>query len=260
MTERNVEKISVAEARRPESIGRAVVLEGWVRTRRDSKAGLSFIELNDGSCLGNVQIIAEASLDNYQTDVKRLTAGCSVRVVGLVRPSPAKGQPTEVLARQITILGLADAETYPLQKKHHSFEFLRTIAHLRARTNTFGAIARVRNCVCRSIHAFFQEEGFLYIHPPIITASDCEGAGAMFRVTTLNPAAPPGAAPADFSQDFFGRATYLTVSGQLEAEAYACALTVVTHSATLTADQVRACFSMHEEIRHSTVEIQRCHD
>ena len=243
-------KTSVAEARRPDSIGREVILQGWVRTRRDSKAGFSFVELNDGSSLGNVQVIAEATLPNYESEIKRLSAGASVTVTGLVRASPGKGQPTEVLAQRVLVHGFADAETYPLQKKHHSFEFLRTIAHLRPRTNTFGAIARVRNCVCRSIHNFFQEEGFLYIHPPIITASDCEGAGAMFRVTTLNPLAPAvarlglggqpppspfppagegqgvraGQVPADFAQDFFGRPTYLTVSGQLEAEIFACAL------------------------------------
>jgi len=219
------EKITIAEARRPEAVGRQVILEGWVRTRRDSKAGFSFLELNDGSSLGNLQVIAEAKLPNYESEVKRLTAGCSVRVEGQLRPSPGKGQATEVLASRVVVLGTADPETYPLQKKRHSFEFLRTIAHLRPRTNTFGAIARVRNCVCRSIHQFFQEEGFLYIHTPIITASDCEGAGELFQVTTLKPEAlVAGKQPADYALDFFDRPTYLTVSGQLEAEALACAL------------------------------------
>jgi asparaginyl-tRNA synthetase len=217
--------LSVAEARRPESIGREVVLRGWVRTRRDSKAGLSFIELNDGSSLGNIQVIAESRLPNYESEVKRLGAGCSVTVEGTVRPSPGKGQATEVLAARMVVHGWADAETYPLQKKRHSFEFLRTIAHLRPRTNTFGAVARVRNCVCRSIHEFFQEEGFLYIHTPVITASDCEGAGAMFQVTTLKLDDPPRQqGQIDYALDFFDRPTFLTVSGQLEAEAFACSL------------------------------------
>jgi asparaginyl-tRNA synthetase len=219
------ERIAVADARRPEAVGREVVLHGWVRTRRDSKAGFSFLELNDGSCLGNVQVIAEAALGNYESEIKRLSPGSSVRVAGTVHASLGKGQATEVRARSVEVYGFADPEGYPLQKKHHSFEFLRTIAHLRPRTNTFGAVARVRNCVCRSIHSFLQEEGFLYIHPPIITASDCEGAGAMFRVTTLDPTRPAadGSRP-DFSQDFFGRPAFLTVSGQLEAEIFACAL------------------------------------
>ena len=165
--------------------------------------------------------VAEAALPNYEADIKRLTAGCSVNVEGLVKASPGKGQATEVQARSVTVHGWADAESYPLQKKQHSFEFLRTIAHLRPRTNTFGAIARVRNCVCRAIHDFFQEEGFLYVHTPLITASDCEGAGEMFQVTTLDLGKLPtsGAGPdkpagkVDFSQDFFQRPAFLTVSG-----------------------------------------------
>jgi len=219
------EKTTVAQARRAESIGREVVLRGWVRTRRDSKAGFSFIELNDGSSMGNIQVVADGSLDNYESEVKRLSPGSSVTVTGVVRQSPGKGQATEVQATSVTVHGIADVETYPLQKKRHSFEFLRTIAHLRPRTNTFGAVARVRNCVSNSIHQFFQEEGFLYVHTPIITASDCEGAGEMFQVTTLNLAAPPkSAGSVDFAQDFFDRPSYLTVSGQLEAEIFACAL------------------------------------
>jgi asparaginyl-tRNA synthetase len=219
------ERISVAQARRPEAAGREVLLQGWVRTRRDSKAGFSFLELNDGSSFGNIQVIAPAALPNYESEIKRLTAGCSVSVAGLVKASPAKGQATEVEASSITVHGAADAATYPLQKKGHSFEFLRTIAHLRPRTNTFGAIARVRNCLCNSIHRFFQEEGFLYTHTPVITASDCEGAGAMFRVSTLDPNSPPRQGPAvDWTKDFFERPTFLTVSGQLEGEAFACAL------------------------------------
>ena len=218
-----MESILVAEARRPASVGREVTLNGWVRTRRDSKGGFSFLELNDGSSFGNIQIIAESSLPNYENEVKKLTAGCSVSVTGEVRKSPAQGQATEVQAWSITVNGWADSESYPLQKKRHSFEFLRTMAHLRPRTNTFGAVARVRNCVCRSIHDFFQEQSFLYVHPPIITASDCEGAGQMFKVTTLDLAKLPREGP-DFTGDFFARPTYLTVSGQLEAEIFACSL------------------------------------
>ncbi|GIW78467.1 MAG: asparagine--tRNA ligase [Gemmatales bacterium] len=220
-----MEKVSVAIARQTESIGRKVILQGWVRTRRDSKGGFSFIELNDGSCFGNIQIIADGGLPNYESEIKRISTGTSVEVRGEVRESPAKGQATEVQAERVTVIGWADPETYPLQKKQHSFEYLRTIAHLRPRANTFGAVARVRNCVSRSIHNFFQEEGFIYLHSPIITASDCEGAGQMFRVTTLDPArVPMRGKEVDYSQDFFGRPTFLTVSGQLEAEVYACAL------------------------------------
>ncbi len=245
--------ISVADARRAESVGHEVILHGWVRTRRDSKAGFSFLEINDGSCFGNVQVIAESGLANYESEIKRLSPGCSVTVAGFVKPSPGKGQATEVQATAVTVYGTADTATYPLQKKGHSFEFLRTIAHLRPRTNTFGAVARVRNCVCNSIHQFFQERGFLYVHTPIITASDCEGAGAMFQVTTLlgrslrssplpsgegqgvraaapdnrphpNPLPKGEGTAVDFSLDFFNRPAYLTVSGQLEAETFSCAL------------------------------------
>ncbi|MFN4257927.1 MAG: asparagine--tRNA ligase [Gemmataceae bacterium] len=220
-----MDKISVAQARREEAVGKTVTVQGWVRTRRDSKGGFSFIELNDGSCFGNLQIVADKQLPNYESEVKKLGVGASISVQGEIKASPAKGQATELHAQSVTIHGWADPESYPLQKKGHSFEFLRTIAHLRPRTNTFGAIARVRNQVCRSIHDFFQEQGFLYVHPPIITASDCEGAGQLFRVTTLDlmHLAKQGGA-VDFGQDFFGKPTYLTVSGQLEAEIFACAL------------------------------------
>jgi asparaginyl-tRNA synthetase len=221
-----MERISVKEARDAAAIGRQGTLQGWVRTRRDSKGGFSFLELNDGSCLSNIQIIADASLPNYESEVKQLAAGCSVSVRGEVKASGGKGQATEVQAAEVVVHGWADPEEYPLQKKRHSFEKLREWAHLRPRTNTFGAIARVRNRICRSIHDFFQEEGFLYLHTPIITASDCEGAGAMFRVTTLDPAKPPRtpSGDVDFAQDFFAKPAYLTVSGQLEGEIYATAL------------------------------------
>ena len=170
-------------------------------------------------------MVVEASLPNYESEVKRLPVGAAVAVEGRLRASPGKGQATELAAERLTVFGWADPEHYPLQKKGHSYEFLRTIAHLRPRTNTFGAVARVRNCVCRSIHQFFQEEGFLYVHTPIITASDCEGAGAMFRVTTLDlEKLPRRDGKIDWQQDFFQRPAYLTVSGQLEGETYACGL------------------------------------
>ncbi len=220
-----METISVADARKVESVGKHVQLHGWVRTRRDSKGGFSFLEINDGSSQGNVQVIAPAALANYESEVKHLTAGCSVTVSGEVKASPAKGQATEVAADAVTVHGSADPETYKLQKKGHTFEFLRTIAHLRPRTNTFGAVARVRNQVSLSIHSFFQERGFLYVQPPIITASDCEGAGEMFKVTTFDLAnVPKEGGQVDYTKDFFHRPAYLTVSGQLEAEIFACAL------------------------------------
>ena len=220
-----MDTITVAEARRAEAVGRQVRLRGWVRTRRDSKGGFSFIELNDGSCQGNVQIVAPGELPNYEAVVKQLHTGASVAIDGEVKASPAKGQATEILASRFELLGDAPAETYPLQKKGHTFEFLRTIAHLRPRTNTFGAIARLRHQVSMSIHQFFHENGFLYIHTPIITASDCEGAGALFRVTTLDPDHPPRVnGKTDFTQDFFNKPTYLTVSGQLQVESFACSL------------------------------------
>ncbi|NBO91050.1 MAG: asparagine--tRNA ligase [Planctomycetia bacterium] len=221
-----MDKLSVAQARKVESVGKKVLLRGWVRTRRDSKGGFSFIELNDGSCFGNVQVVADGSLPNYQNDVLRLSVGSSVAIEGEVLASPAKGQATEVKATSLRVYGDADPATYPMQKKGHSMEFLREQAHLRPRTNTFGAVTRVRSQISRSIHEFFSEQGFFYIHAPIITASDCEGAGQMFRVTALDMAKPPrnGAGEIDYSRDFFGRGTYLTVSGQLEAETYATAL------------------------------------
>jgi asparaginyl-tRNA synthetase len=221
-----MDKISVKEARRPESIGRQITLQGWIRTRRDSKGGFSFLELNDGSCLANVQVVADASLPNYESEVKHLSPGCSATVRGEVKPSQGGGQATEVHAAEVTVHGWADPESYPLQKKRHTLEKLREWAHLRPRTNTMGAVMRVRNRICRSIHDFFQEEEFLYVHTPIITASDCEGAGAMFRVSTLDPALAPRTpdGKVDYAQDFFGKPAYLTVSGQLEGEIYATAL------------------------------------
>ena len=217
--------ISVKQARHSDAIGKTVTAQGWVRTRRDSKGGFSFIEINDGSCFGNIQIIADSALSNYESEIKRLSAGCSIAVDGEVKESGGKGQSTEILASAIHVHGWADPESYPLQKKRHSFEKLREWAHLRTRTNTFGAVARVRNVLCRSIHDFFQQREFLYVHTPIITASDCEGAGEMFRVTTLDlTQVPMQDGKVDFAADFFDKPSYLTVSGQLNAEIYACSL------------------------------------
>lgn len=216
--------------------GTPVTVSGWVRTRRDSKGGFSFVEINDGSSLGGIQVVAENTLPNYESEIRHLTTGCSIRVDGVLRASPGKGQAVEIGATAITVLGrVDDPDAYPLQKKRHTMEFLREHAHLRPRSNTIGAVARVRNILARATHAFFQERGFLYLHSPIITANDCEGAGEMFRVTTLDPTR---AEPArDFSGDFFGRPTSLTVSGQLSAEAYACALTnVYTFGPTFRAE------------------------
>ena len=235
----SVEKITVAQARKAESIGRTVWLQGWVRTRRDSKAGFSFVELNDGSSFGNVQIVVSNELPNYESDIKQITAGSSVVVQGIVKESPGQGQTTEVEAKSVELIGTADPATYPLQKKGHTLEFLRSIAHLRVRTNTFGAVARVRNRVSFSIHQFFQENGFFYVHTPIITASDCEGAGNMFRVSSLDPKNLPKDAQGniDYTKDFFGKASYLTVSGQLNVETYCAGLSrVYTFGPTFRAE------------------------
>ncbi|MFW6170416.1 MAG: asparagine--tRNA ligase [Planctomycetota bacterium] len=223
-----MENRSVLQARQPEALGQCARINGWVRTRRDSKAGFSFLEVNDGSCLSNLQVIVDGTIENYESEVKRLTAGCSVTVEGELTPSRGKGQTTDLHAQRVQVHGWADPDGYPLQKKRHSFEKLREWAHLRPRTNTFGAVMRVRNQISMSIHAFFQEEGFLYVHTPIITASDCEGAGELFRVTSLDLNNPPRQGDqVDFSRDFFERPSFLTVSGQLEAETFATALSKV---------------------------------
>ncbi len=200
--------------------GAEVTVAGWVRTVRNHKGDepFSFINLNDGSCMATLQLVADAKLPNYADEVVHLTAGCSVAVSGTLVASQGKGQRVEVQASEVRVVGLADAEHYPMQQKRHSFEYLRTQAHLRPRTNTFGAVARVRNTVCAAIHEFFQARSFLYVHTPIVTASDCEGAGEMFRVTTLD------GGEADEAADFFGRRTSLTVSGQLSVETYCCSL------------------------------------
>jgi asparaginyl-tRNA synthetase len=206
--------------------GAEVSVAGWVRTRRDSKAGFSFLELNDGSTLASLQVIADGGLPNYRDEILRLTTGAAIAVNGELVESPGSGQPVELRARSVTVHGYADPDAYPIQKKQITYERLREIAHLRPRTNTFGAVARVRHALAYATHRFFHERDFLYLHAPIITASDAEGAGQMFRVTTLDPAAPPrdGTGGIDWGEDFFGRPAFLTVSGQLEAETYACAL------------------------------------
>ncbi len=202
-------------------VGARLSVNGWIRTIRAGK-DIAFMTLNDGSCLTSLQVVLESGLPGYE-DACRLGTGSAVGVEGVLAASPAAGQSVELRAEKVTVYGGAD-ENYPLQKKRHGFEFLRTIAHLRPRTNTFGAVFRVRSSLAQAVHRFFAERGFLYVHTPIITANDCEGAGEMFRVTTLDPAQPPRAeSSVDFSQDFFGQRTGLTVSGQLEGELFAMA-------------------------------------
>ncbi|MGA2401873.1 MAG: asparagine--tRNA ligase [Syntrophobacteraceae bacterium] len=206
-------------------IGRRALLQGWVRTKRDSKAGVSFIELNDGSSLKSLQVIAELDCPAYREVLQKISTGSAILAEGTVSASLGKEQSIELKAERIHLYGWADPAVYPLQKKRHSFEYLRQIAHLRPRTNTIGAAARVRNRLSFAIHQFFQDRGFQYIHTPIITSSDCEGAGEIFRVTTLDPAHPRPAQDDDpYRNDFFARPAFLTVSGQLQAEIYALAL------------------------------------
>lgn len=214
----------IKEILKSAEIQSTITIEGWVKTKRELK-GFSFIEVSDGSTMNGLQVIINKDLPDYEAIIKKLNTGASVTATGLVVESPGKGQRIEVQASSVTVHGEADPETYPLQKKRHSFEFLRTIGHLRGKTNTLGAVMRVRNACSTAIHQFFQERGFLWVHTPIITASDCEGAGEMFAVTNFDLAHPKcledGAI--DYSQDFFGRPAYLTVSGQLEAEVMAMA-------------------------------------
>ena len=209
-----------------------ILIKGWVRTRRDSK-GFSFLEVNDGSCLKNLQVIVEATLPTYE-QLKAIATGAAVEVEGALVPSPGKGQQWEVRATMVRLIGGADPEAYPLQKKGHSDEFLRTMAHLRPRTNKYGALFRIRSESAFAVHTFFRNQGFHYLHTPIITGSDCEGAGQMFRVTTLEQFRSGGT---DFGEDFFGKAAHLTVSGQLEAELFASALgSVYTFGPTFRAE------------------------
>src|SRR3990167_1536439 len=222
------------------AVGSSVTVKGWVRTRRDSKAGFSFINIHDGSAFDGIQIVAEQSLPNYSDEILKLGAGCSVSVTGTLVASQGKEQAVEVKAETLTVLGwVDDPETYPVAKKRHTFEYLRTVAHLRPRTNTFGAMARIRNSASQAIHRYFNERGFYWVNTPIVTASDCEGAGELFRVSTLDlqnlPRNDKGAV--DFTKDFFGAESYLTVSGQLNGEAYCTAMSrVYTFGPTFRAE------------------------
>ena len=212
------------------AVGSQATVRGWVRTRRDSKAGLSFIMVSDGSCQATLQVVAPAALDNYEREVQHLSAGCAVVASGSVAASQGRGQSVELVAERVELVGgVDDPDHYPIQPKAHSLEFLREVPHLRPRTNTFGAVARVRHTVSQAIHRFFGDEGFVWVHTPIITASDCEGAGELFRVSTLDllnlPRSPDG--QVRFEDDFFGKETFLTVSGQLELESYCLALSKV---------------------------------
>ncbi|MDF2549799.1 MAG: asnS [Chlamydiales bacterium] len=213
-------------------IGQQVTLKGWVRTVRNQKT-FSFIEINDGSTLANFQAVADSAMPRYDETIDKLSTGASVAITGIIVDSPGKNQCLELRAESIEVIGLCDPEEYPLQKKRHSLEFLRTISHLRPRTNCFGAVARVRSALAYATHRFFQERGFLYLQTPIITGSDCEGAGQMFRVTTL----PGDKLDKESDQDFFGKPTYLTVSGQLNGEAFASALSdIYTFGPTFRAE------------------------
>lgn len=218
--------------------GEQLTIQGWVRTKRAAKK-FTFIEVNDGSSMSGIQVIAPEDIPDYAASMKRVSTGASIEVSGTLADSPGKGQRVELQASHVEVFGESDGETYPLQKKRHSFEFLRGIGHLRSRTNTLGAVFRVRNACATAIHQFFQERDFLWMHTPILTASDCEGAGEMFTVTRFNldniPTDKGG--KADYSQDFFGKPAYLTVSGQLEAEIMAMAFrNVYTFGPTFRAE------------------------
>jgi asparaginyl-tRNA synthetase len=221
-------------------VGQRITVSGWVRTRRDSKAGLSFLHLSDGSGFDPLQIVADKTLPNYDADVLKATTGCAVTVSGEVVASQGKGQNVELRAESLTVVGwVDDPETYPMQPKRHTMEYLREVAHLRPRTNVVGAITRVRHTLAMAVHRFFHERGFFWIHTPIITASDAEGAGQMFRVSTLDaqnpPRTPSGAV--DWDQDFFGKEAHLTVSGQLNVETYCLAMSrVYTFGPTFRAE------------------------
>lgn len=224
-------KVSVAEALSGQlEEGAELTVCGWLRSKRDSKGGFSFLMVHDGSCHSPIQVVADGGLDNYQPEVIRLSTGCSVEVSGSLVRSQGKGQNFEIQASTVRVLGwVDDPETYPIAKKRHSFEFLRGLAHLRPRTNTFGAMTRVRSALANNIHNYFRQQGFYWVNTPLITASDCEGAGELFRVSTLDlnnlPRTDSGAV--DFEQDFFGRESFLTVSGQLNVEAYCLAMSKV---------------------------------
>ncbi|MDX1434791.1 MAG: asparagine--tRNA ligase [Gammaproteobacteria bacterium] len=224
-------EVSVRDALKGERApGSEVTVEGWVRTRRDSKQGFSFIALHDGSCFDAIQIVCDASLPNYASEVLKITTGCSLVATGRLVESKGKGQAYEIQAERIEVIGwVDDPETYPVAAKRHTFEYLREVAHLRPRTNTIGAIARVRHSLAQAIHRYLGDNGFVWVNTPIITASDCEGAGELFRVSTLDFANMPrdGKGGVDFDKDFFATETYLTVSGQLNVECYCLALSKV---------------------------------
>lgn len=212
------------------AIGEKVTVAGWIRTRRDSKAGFSFLAVNDGSGFDNVQVIAPNTLNNYESEILKLTTGCSVVVDGTLKASEGKGQAYEINADKVFVTGFVeDPDTYPMSAKRHSVEYLREYAHLRPRTNLMGAVMRIRNTVAYAIHSFFQDNGFMWVATPLITSSDCEGAGEMFTVTNfdLNNVPKNDKGEADFSKDFFGKHAYMTVSGQLNVETYACAFSKV---------------------------------
>lgn len=211
-------------------VGATITVKGWIRTRRDSKAGISFLAVHDGSCFDALQAVAPAELNNYEDEIKRLTTACSVIVTGTVAKSEGQGQSFEIQATEVIVTGwVENPDTYPMAPKRHSMEYLREQAHLRARTNMVGAITRVRHCLAQAIHRFFHEQGFYWISTPIITGADAEGAGEMFRVSTLDLENLPrdDKGQIDYKQDFFGKETFLTVSGQLNVETYACALSKV---------------------------------
>lgn len=233
-----IKELKQTEPGRPSLVGAEITVKGWVRTVRNQKA-FAFVEVNDGSTLSNFQVLIKSDYPKFDSLITALSTGVAISARGMVVESPGKSQEVELQATEISIIGECDPEVYPLQKKRHSFEFLRTIAHLRPRTNTIGAVTRLRHALAFATHKFFNDRGFLYIHTPIITASDCEGAGQMFRVSTLNPEDLPKTerGKIDYSQDFFGKPAYLTVSGQLNAEIYASALSdVYTFGPTFRAE------------------------
>ena len=212
------------------ALGSEVLIQGWVRSRRDSKAGLSFVAINDGSAFDSLQAVVDAGIEGYTETVLRLTAGCAVKITGQLVESQGKGQSVEIHANNVEVVGwVEDPESYPVAKKRHTFEYLREVAHLRPRTNAFGAISRVRSLLAQGIHQYFRDRGYYWINTPLITASDAEGAGELFRVSTLDAANPPrdDKGAVDFAKDFFAREAFLTVSGQLNVECYAMALSKV---------------------------------
>ncbi len=213
-----------------EKLNHTVSVNAWVKTRRDSKSGISFIHINDGSCFANLQIIAPNTLKNYEQEILKLTSGCAITATGTLLQSEGHNQNVEIHATSITVVGWVESpDTYPISPKRHTLEYLREVAHLRPRTNTIGAITRIRHCLSQAIHNFLSENGFLWIHTPIITASDCEGAGELFRVSTLDLTNLPllDNKTVDFSKDFFAKESFLIVSGQLNVEAYCLALSKV---------------------------------